>query len=137
MSSFNVSTGLGIFFWAVNLHVLHLLGIDTIWVLDIRRDKIQSSSPPTPLPTARAPELPYDLSSLEAVSLYKSIYKLFAIYGLWIGAGWVYFRWVTGGIGETMDSHKFLPAFTAVGVVFGLVCPFDVVMKRERFRFLQ
>jgi hypothetical protein len=136
-SSCNSCLGLGIFFWAANLHVLHLLGIDTLWVLDLRRDKTQSSSPPTPLPTARSPEIPYDLSSLEAVSLYTSIYRLFVIYGLWVGAGWVYFRWVTGGVAETMDSYKLLPAVTAIGVVLGLVCPFDVVMRRERFRFLR
>ncbi|KAG8699400.1 hypothetical protein FRC09_006649 [Ceratobasidium sp. 395] len=128
--------GLGIFFWATNLHVLHLLGIDTVWVLDLRRDKLPASSPPTPLPTTRAHELPYDLSSLEAVSLYKSIYNLLLSYGLWIGTGWACFRWITGGVSKSVDAYKFLPALTAAGIVFGLVCPFNVLMKRERFRFL-
>ncbi|QRW08269.1 ER retention-like protein [Ceratobasidium sp. AG-Ba] len=128
--------GLGIFFWATNLHVLHLLGIDTVWVLDLRRDKLPASSPPTPLPTARSTDIPYDVSSLEAISLYKSVYKLFLAYGMWIGWGWVCFRWITGGVEKSMDAYKLLPAFTAAGIVFGLVCPFNVLMKRERFRFL-
>jgi hypothetical protein len=117
--------------------VLHLLGIDTIWVLDLRRDKVQSSSPPTPLPTARQPQLPYDLSSLEAVNLYKSVYKLFAVYGSWIGFGWLYFRLITAGDGEAMDIYKVLPALTGIGIVVGLVCPFNIMMKRERMRFLR
>ncbi|KAG9099237.1 hypothetical protein FS749_001744, partial [Ceratobasidium sp. UAMH 11750] len=129
--------GLGIFFWATNLHVLHLLGIDTVWVLDLRRDKLPASSPPTPLPTTRTTELPYDISSLEAVSLYKSVYKLLVSYGLWIGAGWACFRWMTGGVSKSVDAYKTLPAFTAAGIVFGLVCPFNVLMKRERYRFLR
>ncbi|KAG8710008.1 hypothetical protein FRC08_017761 [Ceratobasidium sp. 394] len=129
--------GLGIFFWATNLHVLHLLGIDTVWVLDLRRDKLPASSPPTPLPTTRTAELPYDISSLEAVSLYKSVYKLLVSYGLWIGAGWACFRWMTGGVSKSVDAYKTLPAFTAVGIIFGLVCPFNVLMKRERYRFLR
>ncbi|KAG8746355.1 hypothetical protein FRC10_005344 [Ceratobasidium sp. 414] len=129
-------TGLGIFFWATNLHVLQLLGIDTVWVLDLRRDKLPASSPPTPLPTTRTHDLPYDISSLEAVSLYKSVYKLLLSYGLWIGAGWAYFRLMTGGVSKSVDAYKTLPAFTAAGIIFGLVCPFNVLMKRERFRFL-
>ncbi|KDN49722.1 hypothetical protein RSAG8_01787, partial [Rhizoctonia solani AG-8 WAC10335] len=129
--------GLGIFFWATNLHVLHLLGIDTIWVLDLRRDKIQSSSPPTPLPTARQPHLPYDLFSLEAINLYKSVYKLFVIYIAWIGIGWLYFRLITAGDAEAMDMYKVLPALTGIGLVVGLVCPLDVLVKRERMRFLR
>ncbi|KAF8757102.1 EXS protein [Rhizoctonia solani] len=129
--------GLGIFFWAANLHVLHVLGIDTIWVLDLRRDKVQSSSPPTPLPTARQPQLPYDLSSLEAVTLYKSVYKLFMVYGTWVGFGWLYFRLITAGDGEAMDMYKILPALTGAGIVVGLLCPLDVLMKRERMRFLR
>ncbi|KAF8608987.1 EXS-domain-containing protein [Ceratobasidium sp. AG-I] len=128
--------GLGIFYWASNLHVLHLLGIDTVWVLDIRRDKAPSSSPPTPLPTARTPDLPHDISSLEAVLLYKSIYKLFLAYGLWMGSGWACFHLITEGLSDNVDSYKLLPAFTVVGLVFGLVCPFNILMKRERFRFL-
>ncbi|EUC64072.1 ER retention-like protein [Rhizoctonia solani AG-3 Rhs1AP] len=129
--------GLGILFWATNLHVLHLLGIDTIWVLDLRRDKIQSSSPPTPLPTARAPHIPYDLFSLEAINLYKSVYKIFVVYAAWVGIGWVYFRLITAGDAEAMDMYKILPALTGIGLVVGLVCPLDVLMKRERVRFLR
>ena len=129
--------GLGIFYWASNLHVLHLLGIDTVWVLDIRRDKTTSSSPPTPLPTARTPDLPHDISSLEAILLYKSIYKLFLAYGLWMGLGWACFHLITEGLSDNVDSYKLLPAFTVIGLVFGLVCPFNILMKRERFRFLQ
>ncbi|KAG8691459.1 hypothetical protein FRC11_003464 [Ceratobasidium sp. 423] len=129
--------GLGIFFWATNLHVLHLLSIDTIWVLDLRRDKVQSSSPPTPLPTARQPHIPYDLFSLEAINLYKSIYKICAVYGAWIGLGWLYFRLITAGDAEAMDMYKILPTLTGIGLIIGLVCPLDVLMKRERMRFLR
>ncbi|CAE6429350.1 unnamed protein product [Rhizoctonia solani] len=129
--------GLGIFFWATNLHVLHLLGIDTIWVLDLRRDKVQSSSPPTPLPTARQPQLPYDIFSLEAINLYKSVYKIFVVSGAWIGLGWLYFRLITAGDAEAMDMYKILPALTGIGLIVGLICPLDVLMKRERMRFLR
>ncbi|CUA66678.1 Protein ERD1 [Kluyveromyces lactis NRRL Y-1140] [Rhizoctonia solani] len=129
--------GLGILFWATNLHVLHLLGIDTIWVLDLRRDKVQSSSPPTPLPTTRAPHLPYDIFSLDAINLYKSVYKLFLIYAAWIGVGWLYFRLITAGDPEAMDMYKILPAITGIGLVVGLVCPLDILMRRERIRFLR
>ena len=123
--------GLGIFGWATNLHGLHLWGIDAAGVLDLRiYDGYRLTSP-----------LPTDLRAgwkavHHAEHSYKPVYRLFVAYTAWMLAAWTIFRYATRGDVASVDGFKFVPAIAALCVLTALVCPFNVLYKQERDRFL-
>ncbi|KAK4685015.1 hypothetical protein P7C73_g5143, partial [Tremellales sp. Uapishka_1] len=133
--------GLAQLLWAVNLHVLYLLGLDTAWILDFREEESLDANPATTgleldvlepetptRPHSRPPALPRPASS----SLYGPVYKLFGLYTLWCGSGWAVFRLVTGGEGENMEEWRWLIGVISVGAALGVVVPWKGVGERER-----
>ncbi|KDQ21866.1 hypothetical protein BOTBODRAFT_150872 [Botryobasidium botryosum FD-172 SS1] len=150
LSAFNASfplpyrvlllAGAGIACWVTNLHILYLLGIDTAFALDIRRDnKPSPQSPPSMSTAARQPPPgPLNFNSFaHPATLYPPVYKLLITYTAWISVGWIAFRLATRGDAELMDDYKIFPIITTLGALFALLCPFNLFQKRERTIFLQ
>jgi len=114
----------GILAWATNLHGLHLHAIDGPSVLQLD---------PSALPTTRSPASNHvDRSS----SSYRPIYRLFFHCAAWCLSIWLVYWYLTLHHVEYVDVFKYLPAVGALGLVIGLVCPYDVLELREREKFL-
>ncbi|RPD74255.1 EXS-domain-containing protein [Lentinus tigrinus ALCF2SS1-7] len=123
--------GLGILGWATNLHGLHLWHIDAAGVLDLNNyDGYRLTSP---LPTDRRAGWKGAHYSLQA---HRPVYKLFVTYFVWTFACWLVFRYATRGDIESVDSFKFIPALASLCVLTALMCPFNVLYKHERDKFL-
>lgn len=115
--------GAAILGWATNLHFLNLLGIDTAYALNMHSHA----------------HLPH--SHIEASSgtghLFFASYKLFAIYAVWSFGCWLFFRALCGGNVQMMDNYKIIPQLCIIGIFIILICPFNIVRKRERDLFLR
>jgi len=68
--------------------------------------------------------------------VYDPIYRLAVMFLAWCFLGWALFRLVTHGNVVLVDIFRYVPAICALGVLTVLICPFDVVHKRERDMFL-
>ncbi|KAG8869943.1 hypothetical protein FRB97_000602 [Tulasnella sp. 331] len=129
--------GLGILCWATNLHILHLLGIDTANVLETRPDKLPLSLPPSPQPV-----LSHDSSSSlgsshqSSASLHRPVYRLLIIYSVWVIATYVAFKMAINGDMKMMDRSRSIATLASIGALTGLFCPFNILQKRERDIFL-
>ena len=127
--------GLAQLLWATNLHILHLLGLDTSWILDFRdQDEnielrelsagdIGDAPPPPRAPTVQRPK---------SASLHGPVYKLFLLYSAWVGAGWVVFRAVTGGDQEAMERWRVFVGLLAVGAAGAALAPWQGIGQRDR-----
>ncbi|EIW82874.1 EXS-domain-containing protein [Coniophora puteana RWD-64-598 SS2] len=116
--------GLGILGWATNLHGLQRQRIDAPNVLEL------SGSPYIPLRTS-APHSP-TLNS----TFYSPIYRLFVKYSAWCFFTWVMYRLATRSNVYLVDVFSYIPAICALVVLTVLICPYDVLQKRERDAFL-
>jgi hypothetical protein len=135
--------GLAILLWAINLHLLHLLGLDTSWILDFRDPDLSSSTAGQVAlePDVESYELDVGTNSIDlgdkverpsSGKLYAPVYKLFGLYTLWVGGGWILFTWVSGGIEEAMEEWRGLVGVIMVGAVVGGVMPWRGIGERER-----
>lgn len=140
--------GLAQLLWAINLHVLHLVGIDTSWILDFRDEEEEELK--DSIPGTEMDHLPSSNGGLEAESslrersrgsepsrresgkLYQPVYKLFLLYSAWVGAGWLVFRLVTGADAETMEVYRGSVALVALGPVLGILVPWRGAGEVER-----
>ena len=122
--------GLGILGWATNLHGLHLWNIDAAGVLDLNTHDGYRLTSPLPLDRRAGWKGAHHGASA------RPVYRLFGAYAAWTVACWLVFRSATRGDVESVDGFKFVPALAALCVLTALVCPFDVLYKRERDRFL-
>lgn len=124
--------GLGILGWATNLHGLHIWHIDAPNTLELSLSAHDGRRLTSPLPTAtgwrHAPAGPPP---------HRAVYRVFAVYAGWTLACWVVFRVATAADAALVDGFKFVPALAVLFVLTALVCPFDVLHKHERDRFLQ
>jgi len=120
--------GLGILGWASILHGLHLLGVDTVGVMDL---KLGADPMNTPMPTHRTAA--YTQSRI--VALYNDAYRIFFTYSSFCFASWVIFRLVTQGDPSRVDTFGYLPVITAIIIVIILFCPYRIVFHHEREKF--
>jgi hypothetical protein len=125
--------GMGILGWATNLHGLNVLGIDAALTLELRKTSTDYAPLRSPLPTHRG--LGFKLIPNPA-AVYDPIYRLAVMFLAWCFLGWALFRLVTHGNVVLVDIFRYVPAICALGVLTVLICPFDVVHKRERDMFL-
>ena len=114
----------GVLAWATNLHGLHLHAIDGPSALQLDQPA---------LPTTRSPTFKHVVQPL---SSYRPVYRLFFHCAAWCLSIWFTYRYSTLHHAEYVDVFKFLPAVGALGLVIGLVCPYDVLELREREKFL-
>ncbi len=136
--------GLAQLLWAVNLHVLHLIGLDTSWILDFR--DVDEPEPPqlgmemdhlAPGLGGVDGEIPIRPGSVvtgrpESGKLYQPVYKLFLLYSAWVGGGWMVFRLVTGADPDSMELYRGFVAVVALGPVVGALVPWRGIGERER-----
>lgn len=126
-----VLVGLGILGWATNLHGLDLLGVDVVTAMDLR---LEGNNPVTPLPAHRPAAFK---STINAYLIYRAAYRLFMAYSIWCFSLWLLYRFVTWGDITRVDAFGYIPGICALFAVLALICPFDVLHKRERDKFLQ
>jgi len=133
--------GLAQLLWATNLHILHVLGLDTAWILDFRdRGGDEDIQLETTLTTLEAPSVSpgreaarFGASNrVESGKLYQPVYKLFLLYTAWVGGGWIVFRMVTGGEAESMESWRWLVGVIAIGAAVGALAPWRGTGQGER-----
>ena len=114
----------GVLAWATNLHGLHLHAIDSPSVLHLERTALPTTLSPGPGRVVQK-TLPH-----------RPVYRLFFYCAAWSLSIWLIYRYSTLHHVEHVDVFKYLPAVGALGLVIGLVCPFDVLELREREKFL-
>jgi hypothetical protein len=110
---------LGILGWATNLHGLHTLGLDATNVLEIKAHDFARTTP-------RNAGFRFLSTS------YSPVYRLFAACFIWCLTFWSIYRVVTYRNLLYVDVFKYLPAVAALGVLIGLVCPFDMLQPSYR-----
>ena len=117
----------GILCWALNLHVLHLLGIDTGLILDIRNT---SSTASDGIGHASS-------SHVHPSKLYRGVYQLAGFYAVWTAVCWIFgFQILAGGDGNAFTSRVVSGFSIAMAVAF-LLLPVDKLKKQERGMFLR
>jgi hypothetical protein len=154
--------GFAILLWAINLHVLAALGLDTSRALAITRDGTDDEiaeegfmSPgsldqeneheheqhelsslhrrtPSSFSSTVSPTSVMFSRRLSPHALYKPVYALFAVYTVWIGAGWLVWRTLTDGEVDKMEKWRGLIALIVAGVGFWIWMPTRGVGARER-----
>lgn len=116
--------GGGILFWALNLHGLHVLGIDPAHALGVTRSPAGYS--PLFAPEHNPP------------TLHSPVYGLFALYALWSALNWLVFHFATtGGSESVFDNFRIMPLVCIVGILCVLFAPMDICYRKERRLFLQ
>ncbi|KAI9060231.1 EXS-domain-containing protein [Trametes sanguinea] len=126
--------GLGILGWATNLHGLHLWQIDAVGTLELSAagDGYRITSP---LPTDRR-NRGWKNTDLYGAAAYRPVYRVFIAFSSWVFACWFLYRIATRGDVSSVDNYKFVPAIAMLLVSTVLVCPFNILYKHERDRFL-
>lgn len=157
--------GLAIFLWATNLHVLHLLGLDTAYILDFRDpgepfaegagvgvgadsagarvgvdggagldaeeyelgDRVESAVKRETLQLQA-----HTISRPDSAKLHGPVYRLFVLYSLAVGGGWVVFRLATRGEAEEMERMRGMVGVLMLAVGVAAVAPWRGVGERER-----
>lgn len=127
--------GTGILAWALNLHILHLLGVDSISALDVRRSVAQETNH-TPLPST-ARQSSSTTYHVHPAGLYRPLYRLFIQYSAWCTVSWLLFHWCTTNDARAINEFKLLPIVTATVVLLVLISPFNHFQKGLRTIFRQ
>lgn len=133
--------GVGILLWALNLHILHLLGLDTGFILSVR-SRTSADGEADDLAEEGAISLAGAGSAKATFArsreLIGPVYGLLGAYAAWTFGGWLVFRWIVGsGDQASVDAWRLLPLLTALGAVAGLVAPYEGLWKRERQAFIR
>ncbi|PVG02503.1 EXS-domain-containing protein [Serendipita vermifera] len=119
--------GVGMLGWATNLQGLYFLGIDTGFVLDIRRNSSGTEWDNTSLTGFRSAN--YAHPSV----LYRPIYKLFLLYAIFFSASWLAFHLMAS---EGLNT-KLIPSLSFIVLLIALISPLPLAHKQERFTFLR
>lgn len=126
-----VLVGLAILGWATNLHGLDILGIDVATAIDLRTDGIGALHAYTHHGLSRRS------FNMELAVHYRAVYRLFMAYCLLGLTSWALYRIITHGDLVLVDAFGYIPAVGAL-LAFGvLLCPYNVLHKAERRKFIQ
>jgi len=122
--------GLGILGWAANLHGLDLFGVDVVGAMGLRTEANPTNSA---IPAYRPPTV----NNSKAPSLYRATYRLFLSYSAFCMASWTLFRVMTRGDPSLVDKYGHIPVITAIAIICLLLCPFNILVKSERDKFIK
>lgn len=117
--------GVGILGWATNLHGFSILGVDAVSAMGLRPETDQHS---TLHRTSGLQSLP---------SLYEPLYRIFIGYSVWCLSTWALFRYATFGDLSLVDVYGFIPGVSTLLILLVLICPFNILHKLERDKFLR
>jgi hypothetical protein len=136
--------GLAILLWALNLHVLGLLGLDVSWVLDIRDsddadlgdgsrgadggfngsfDDNHGDEKPASSPRPLTPNRFVGPTRAPGAHLAGPVYRLFLIYAAWCTGGWIVFRVLTGSDTGAMERLRGVVGLVCLGPVLAALLP--------------
>lgn len=118
--------GLAILAWATNLHILDLTGLDITTLMDLRMDIPQG------LPAHNRASKP----TRGLVSLYHATYRIFLAYSLLCFTAWFAYRYATYGDLGLVDLFGYIPGIATLLLIAIMLCPFNVLHKTERRKFL-
>ena len=127
--------GLGILGWATNLHGLSIWRVDAAGTLELSVTTPDGYRLTSPLPTDRRQGS--WKHGQYVVGVHRPVYRVFVAYAAWTVLCWLVYRYATHGDVSLVDSFKFIPAIATLCVLTALICPFNVLYKHERDRFLQ
>lgn len=103
---------IGLWAWTTNLHISSLLGIDPVALLAIHHnEKLRSYT--------------------------SGLYTLCIAATVWVGVNLFIFLQITGGNDDVLMQYRVMPLICMLGMIGALVCPFDVLCRRDRMRFLR
>ncbi|KAF5321187.1 hypothetical protein D9619_001558 [Psilocybe cf. subviscida] len=118
---------LGILGWATNVHGLHKFGVDVVSTMDLRADASARSIPTHNLAAGHHPK---------PVTVYRTIYSIFSSFSIFSFLSWCLYRMNTRGDRTLVDYYGYIPVITVLAILLVLVCPYNVMFKEERDRFL-
>jgi hypothetical protein len=120
--AFRIATlgSLGVFAWALVLHILAKLGIDTAVVLDVRLEE---------------EGMPSGSHFIHPSRFYPPMYRLSLAAWAWTALGMTLYT-IFGHAGEGAVGRLLPPAFMVGGLV-AFVAPWDRLYRRERFMMLR
>lgn len=118
---------LGILGWATNVHGLHKFGVDVVSTMDLRADASARSIPTHNLAASHHPK---------PVTVYRTIYSIFSSFSIFSFLSWCLYRMNTRGDRTLVDYYGYIPVITVLAILLVLVCPYNVMFKEERERFL-
>lgn len=113
-----VLVSLGTLCWALNLHVLHLIGIDTAAILDVRSPTNANEH-------------------IHPSKLFPPVYQLAACLAAWTGLCWILgFKVIAGGDGEAATGKAIaaMSLFLAIAMLF---LPADRLKRVERMMLVR
>lgn len=124
--------GLAILLWAVNLHILTILGIDVSWALDIRDgDDERAHGNSIELDDSHSPSR-QPVNHVPSAHLYGAVYKCALVYSLWCIAGWGAFRFITGDDTDSMENWRGVAGLVCLIPIIAAVAPWRGFAYRER-----
>ncbi|CAG8516073.1 7328_t:CDS:2 [Ambispora leptoticha] len=106
---------IGLWAWGSNLQILSWFGIDVHMLLSTS-NQYTEKRPPTS---------------------YKSVYLLATILSAWVGFNLMTFWWLTDGDPAAIANWTAVPLFCYLMMITIVVCPFNILIRRERMRFLR
>ncbi|EAU91059.2 hypothetical protein CC1G_03227 [Coprinopsis cinerea okayama7 len=133
--------GVGLLGWATNLHGLYKLDVDVVGALELRTEGYQ---PRLPLTNHRRPSLIGQSNGsarsntfMATPTFYQSLYRLILTYSGICLVSWTLFRASTGDNPSLVDAYGYIPALTALIMVFILLTPYNIFFREERAKFIQ
>jgi hypothetical protein len=102
---------IGLWAWGTNIHFLSWFSVDVPTLLSFHTDRTTTA--------------------------HKPVYSIALTLTIWIVGNFWVFRMVTNGDITTIREWTVLPLICYVVVFAILFCPFDIVRKRERVKFMR
>lgn len=123
--------GLAILLWAINLHILTLLGIDVSWALDIR-DADDERAQGVNLELHDGDTSRPQNTHVPGAHLYSAVYKCALVYTLWCTLGWGIFRYITGDNTDSMEHWRAVAGLVCLIPLVAAIAPWRGFAYRER-----
>ncbi|PFH53845.1 hypothetical protein AMATHDRAFT_136831 [Amanita thiersii Skay4041] len=124
-------TCLGIFAWATNLYGLYACGIDVVSAMNLRTE----GYPPRSLSILPAHRR-NGHAQRHVTPPYTTFYSITFVYFIWFTVTYLMFISASHGDPDAANAYSYIPALAILVVLTLLICPFRLLFKRERDKFL-
>lgn len=139
--------------FSINLHFLYFIGLDTSKILDIKFENYRlnnnnnhnNDNSYLPITTTNINDriiITTTTNFVHPSKLFPPIYKISILGLIWSLLGWILFNFLTSSNSELetikkLKKFKNLPNFFSLIILFFIIVPWNILYKRERFRFLR